>query len=65
MNYFSESGMNPEEFVSGGKPEESFSQLIKRAISKSPRQRLFLTEIYAWIIDNYPYFKQVDPGWRV
>lgn len=65
MNYLDNIGLNPEEFVSGGKPEESFSQLIKRAIESSPRQRLFLIEIYAWILENYPYFKQVDPGWRV
>ena len=65
MNYLEDDGMNPEELLSGSRPDESFAQLIKRAISSSPRQRLFLTEIYSWIIDNYPYFKQIDPGWRV
>ena len=65
MNYLEDDGMNPEELVSSCRPDESFAQLIKRAISSSPRQRLFLNEIYSWIIDNYPYFKQIDPGWRV
>jgi forkhead transcription factor HCM1 len=65
MNYLEDNGLNPEELTSGGKPDESFSQIIKRAIKSSPRQRLFLTEIYSWIQDNYPYFRQIDPGWRV
>ena len=65
MEYFETTGMNPEDYIKEGKPEESFSQLIKRAISSSSRQRLFLTEIYSWILENYPYYKQVDPGWRV
>lgn len=65
MNYFENEGMNPEEFITGGKPEESFAQIIRKAILSSPRQRLFLTEIYNWILRNYPYFQQVDPGWRV
>ena len=65
MDYLEDHGLNPEELISGGKPDESFSQMIKRAIKSSPRQRLFLIEIYSWIQENYPYFKQIDPGWRV
>lgn len=66
MNYLEEeSGLNPEEFSSGGKPDESFGQIIKRAIASSPRQRLFLTEIYSWIQEKYPYYRQIDSGWRV
>jgi hypothetical protein len=61
-----ETGLNPEEFEQTCKPEQSFSQMIKQAISNSPRQRLFLTEIYAWILENYPYYKNNrDQGWRV
>ena len=58
-------GMNPEELTSEEKPVESFAQLIKMAITSSPRQRLFLTEIYSWIIEKYPYFRRIDQGWRV
>lgn len=65
MNYLEDDGMNPVEISSGGRPEEPFSQLIKRAIESSPRQRLFLTEIYTWIQDNYQYYRQADTGWRV
>ena len=65
MNYLEDNGLNPEELLNGGKPDESFSQIIKRAIASSPRQRLFLTEIYTWIQDTYSYFKQIDSGWRV
>lgn len=65
MNYLEDKGLNPEELSSGGKPEESFGQIIKRAIASSPRQRLFLTEIYTWIQDNFPYYKHIDSGWRV
>lgn len=65
MNYLEDSGFDPEEFKKDGKPEESFAQLIKQAILNSPRQRLFLTEIYSWILQNHPYFRTIDQGWRV
>lgn len=65
MKYFEDDGIKPEEIAGGKKPEESFAQLIKRAISSSQRQRLFLTEIYEWIIESYPYYRQIEPGWRV
>lgn len=65
MIYLEDSGLNPEDFKKEEKPEESFAQLIKMAISSSPRQRLFLTEIYSWILENYPYFRTIDQGWRV
>lgn len=58
-------GMNPEALTNEGKPVESFAQLIKMAIMSSPRQRLFLTEIYNWITEKYPYYRGIDQGWRV
>lgn len=66
-DYFNDGdvGMNPEQLVNEGKPDESFAQLIKMALKSSQRQRLFLTEIYNWILEKYPYFRRIDQGWRV
>jgi len=58
-------GMDTQKLTSEEKPVESFAQLIKMAIKSSPRQRLFLIEIYSWIIEKYPYFRRIDQGWRV
>ena len=63
--FIDEIAMDTQKLTSEDKPVESFAQLIKMAIKSSPRQRLFLTEIYNWIIEMYPYFRRIDQGWRV
>lgn len=50
--------------------DDSYSDLIARAISSSDTERLKLNEIYQWFIDNIPYFgeksSQEDAqGWKV
>lgn len=47
------------------KPSYSFSVLIALAIDRSPHQRLTVSEIYAWIEDNFPYFKSDSSNWKV
>lgn len=48
-----------------GKPPYSYSTLIAFAINSSPKKRMTLSEIYQWIVDNFPYYKEVGSGWKV
>lgn len=50
--------------------EESYSDLITRAISTAQDSRLKLNEVYQWFIDNIPYFNErsspeLAAGWKV
>ncbi|XP_054167669.1 forkhead box protein O-like [Oppia nitens] len=41
---------------------ESYAELITRAINESPDRRLRLSQVYDWIVDNVPYFKDKGTG---
>jgi hypothetical protein len=48
----------------------SYADLISQAIMSSPEQRLTLSEIYCWMINNVPYFSDKgfsssSAGWKV
>lgn len=50
--------------------EESYADLITRAIKSAPNSRLKLNEIYQWFCDNIPYFHErssadLASGWKV
>lgn len=40
------------------------SSLIFMAIEDSPQKALPVKEIYAWIIQHFPYFKTAPTGWK-
>lgn len=46
------------------KPNLSYSSLIAQAICSSKDQRLTLKEIYDWIMDNYPFYKEQKGNWQ-
>ncbi|CRK99696.1 CLUMA_CG012969, isoform A [Clunio marinus] len=46
------------------KPPYSFSSLIFMAIEDSLQKALPVKEIYAWIIQHFPYFKTAPTGWK-
>ncbi|XP_046384460.1 forkhead box protein N2-like [Ischnura elegans] len=48
----------------GSKPPFSFSCLIFMAIEDSPKKALPVKEIYAWILEHFPYFKDAPTGWK-
>lgn len=48
-----------------GKPGYSYANLISLAINSSPERRMTLSEIYTWICDNFPYYRQAGGGWKV
>ena len=56
MNYHCQ----PEE----PKPSHSYIGIIAMAILNSKDKKLVLSDIYQWILDNYPYFRRRGPGWR-
>ncbi|XP_008482292.1 forkhead box protein O6-like [Diaphorina citri] len=48
----------------------SYADLISQAIQSSPEQRLTLSQIYDWMIQNVPYFKDKgdsnsSAGWKL
>lgn len=47
-----------------GKPAYSYANLITFAINSSPDRRMTLSEIYQWICDKYPYYKDAGSGWK-
>ena len=46
------------------KPTQSYVGLIGRAILGSPEKKLILSDIYSYILINYPYFQNKGTGWR-
>lgn len=46
------------------KPFISYACLIAEAINSSPQERLTLAEIYKYLMDKYPYFRQTKNGWQ-
>ncbi|KAL7292654.1 hypothetical protein TKK_0013780 [Trichogramma kaykai] len=46
------------------KPQHSYIGLIAMAILSSPEKKLVLSDIYQYILENYPYFRRRGPGWR-
>ena len=48
----------------------SYADLITKAIQGAPEQRLTLSQIYEWMVQNVPYFKDKgdsnsSAGWKV
>lgn len=60
MSLFHNRVFQPEE----PKPQHSYIGLIAMAILSSPDCKLVLSDIYQYILDNYPYFRSRGPGWR-
>lgn len=46
------------------KPQHSYIGLIAMAILGSAEMKLVLSDIYQYILENYPYFRSRGPGWR-
>lgn len=48
-----------------GKPPYSYANLITFAINSSQKKKMTLSEIYQWICDHFPYYKDAGNGWKV
>jgi hypothetical protein len=47
------------------KPNYSYATLIAYAIRQSPQKKMTLAEIYAWILENFPFYRTAGSGWKV
>lgn len=47
------------------KPPYSYANLITFAINSSDNKKMTLSEIYQWICDNFPYYREAGSGWKV
>lgn len=43
----------------------SYASLIRLAISNAPKHKMTLSEIYQFIIDHFPYYREAGTGWKV
>lgn len=64
----SEDGSEPcaqAPYAKDGKPAYSYANLITFAINSSPQKKMTLSEIYQWICDTFPYYRDIGNGWKV
>ncbi|XP_066991517.2 forkhead box protein J3 [Anabrus simplex] len=47
-----------------GKPPYSYASLIRLAISNAPKGKMTLSEIYQFIIQQFPYYRDAGTGWK-
>ncbi|XP_033897851.2 forkhead box protein J2-like [Acipenser ruthenus] len=61
----SELGAQTEKGARGtNKPPFSYATLISQAIKSTARGRMSLNDIYSWICEQYPYYKNTAAGWK-
>ncbi|KAI8351578.1 hypothetical protein B0O80DRAFT_388338, partial [Mortierella sp. GBAus27b] len=46
------------------KPAQSYSFLITTAILESPNKQLTLNEIYEWVMEHHPWYRNANNGWK-
>ncbi|XP_063281825.1 forkhead box protein I1c-like [Pelobates fuscus] len=46
------------------RPPYSYASLIALAIQSNPKKKLTLSQIYDYVLDNYPYYKKDKAGWQ-
>jgi len=47
------------------KPPYSYASLIAFAINSTSRRRMTLNDIYTWICNHFPYYREAGTGWKV
>jgi hypothetical protein len=49
-----------------GKPPYTYASLIAQALVAAPEKKYTLTQIYEWIMDKYPFYRnETNTGWHV
>jgi hypothetical protein len=52
------------EVIPYDKPSSTYAQLIAASIHAQPERRANVAQIYDWIMENHPYYKYADVGWK-
>jgi hypothetical protein len=60
-----ESNVGSPNRAKDGKPPYSYASLIRLAISNAPKGKMTLSEIYQFIIQQFPYYRDAGTGWKV
>nr|XP_033779628.1 forkhead box protein J2 isoform X2 [Geotrypetes seraphini] len=47
-----------------GKPPYSYASLITYAINSTSSKRMTLSDIYHWVCEKFPYYKNTGVGWK-
>ncbi|XP_034019726.1 forkhead box protein M1 isoform X2 [Thalassophryne amazonica] len=56
---------SPVKHLKSDRPPYSYMAMIQFAINSTKSKRMTLKQIYTWIQDHFPYFKEVaKPGWK-
>ncbi|ESO91417.1 hypothetical protein LOTGIDRAFT_98413, partial [Lottia gigantea] len=63
-NAMYENGHGQTNLQKDGKPPYSYANLITFAINSTGKKKMTLSEIYQWICDNFPYYKEAGNGWK-
>eukprot|EP01135_Chromosphaera_perkinsii_P003618 Nk52_evm27s249 gene=Nk52_evmTU27s249 len=61
---YSHSNETPGSTTSSGKPPYSYAVLIVHAINSTPEKQMTLSEIYDWVLEHFPYYKDIGSGWK-
>ncbi|KDR07963.1 uncharacterized protein LOC110839873 [Zootermopsis nevadensis] len=59
-----ESNVGSPNRAKDGKPPYSYASLIRLAISNAPKGKMTLSEIYQFIIQQFPYYRDAGTGWK-
>lgn len=46
------------------KPPYSYADLIRMAILSTESKRMTLNEIYEYVLEKYPYYREANHGWK-
>ncbi|KAG8551148.1 hypothetical protein GDO81_003984 [Engystomops pustulosus] len=55
---------NHEELLKTSRPPYSYSALIAMALQHAPEKKLTLSQIYTYVVDNFPFYKTSKTGWQ-
>ena len=46
------------------KPPHSYADLIRMAIMSTESKKMTLNEIYEFVLQKYPYYREANHGWK-
>ncbi|KAM4034372.1 forkhead box protein I2-A-like [Anomaloglossus baeobatrachus] len=56
--------LNNEDLIQTMRPPYSYSALIALAIQNAPEKKLTLSQIYNYVVENFPFYRKNKAGWQ-